>query len=74
MFGVRTDRFDHQVEFIGAVDSARYAVRPIRRHELGFGGVVQTINTLGVAVLHQERRALPRFRQREVDQLAQAQW
>jgi hypothetical protein len=69
--GVRQDRFDHQVEFIGAVNLTRYAVRLIRRDELGFGEVVQTINALGVAVLHQERRARPTFRPRELDQLAQ---
>ena len=60
MFGVRPDRFDHQVEFIGAVDLARYAVRLIRRDELGFGEIVQTIqtiNALSVAVQHQEHRA-----------------
>ena len=51
MFGVRPDRFDHQVESIGAVDLARYAVRLVRRDELGFGEVVQTINALRVAVL-----------------------
>ena len=70
--GVRPDRFDHQVEFIGAVDLARSAVRPIRRDELGFVEVVQTINALGVAVLHQEHRARPILRPRELDQLAQA--
>ena len=52
VFGVRQDRFVHQVAFIGAVDSARYAVRHIGRQELGFGEVVQTINALCVAVLH----------------------
>ena len=65
VFGVWPDRFDHQVEFIGAVDLARYAVRLIRRDELGFGEVVQTINALGVAVLHQEHRAGTVFRPRE---------
>jgi fibronectin type 3 domain-containing protein len=70
MSGVRPDRFDHQVEFIGAVNHARYAVRLVRRDELGFGEVVQTMNALGVAVLHQERRARPIFRPRELDQLA----
>ena len=29
--GVRQDRFDHQVEFIGAVNLTRYAVRLINR-------------------------------------------
>ena len=41
MFGVRPDRFDHQVEFVGAVDLASYALRCIRRDEQGFGEVVQ---------------------------------
>ena len=30
VFGVRPDRFDHQVESIGAVDLARYAVGHVR--------------------------------------------
>ena len=29
VFGVRPDRFDHEVEFIGAVDLARYRSRPL---------------------------------------------
>ena len=62
VFGVRPDRFDHQVEFIGAVDLARYAIRLIGRDELGFGEVVQTINALSVAVLHQEHGARTVFR------------
>ena len=74
MFSVRPDRFDHQVEFVGAVDLARYAVRRIRRDELGFSEVVQTINALSVAVLHQEHRARTVLRPRELDQLAQARW
>ena len=60
--GVRPDPFDHQEEFIRAVDGARNAVRPIGRHELGLGDVVQTINSLGIAVLHLERRARTTFR------------
>ena len=70
--GFRPDPFDHQEEFIRAVDGARYAVRPIGPHELSLGDVVQTINSLGVAVLHQERRVRPSIRPRELDQLAQA--
>ena len=72
--GVRPDRFDHQVEFIGAVNLARSVVRPIRRNELGFVEFVQAINALGVAVPHQERRAHAILRPRELDQLAQARW
>jgi len=73
VFGVRPDRFDHQVEFIGAVDLARYAIRPIGRDELGFGEVVQTINALSVAVLHQEHRARTVFRPREQEQVIGAE-
>jgi len=73
MFGVRPDRFDHQVEFIDAVDLARYWVRLVRRNKRG-GEVVQSINALYVAVLHQEHRARSILRPRELDQLAQARW
>jgi hypothetical protein len=74
VLGVRPDRFDHQVEFTGAVDVARITLRLIRRDELGFVEVVQTMNALGVADLHQEHRARPKTRPRELDQLAQARW
>ena len=74
MFGVRPDRFDHQVESTGAVDLARYAVRHVRRDEQGFGEVARTIDALDVAVLHQEHRTRPKARPRELDQLAQARW
>ena len=57
MFGVRPDRFDHQVEFIGAVDLARHAIRLIRRDELGFGEVMKPVNALRVEVPQQEHRA-----------------
>ena len=73
MFGVRPGRFDHQVEFIGAVDLARYAVRLIRRDELGVGEVVQSINALGVAVLHQQHRTRTVFRPREQEQVIGAE-
>ena len=73
VFGVRPDRFDHQVEFIGAVDLARYAIGLIRRNEQGFGEVVQTIDALGVAVLHQEHRARTVFRPREQEQMIGAE-
>ena len=69
--GVRADRFGRRVESIDAVDLARM-VRLIRRNELGCDEVAQTINALGIAVLHQERRARPILRRRELDYLAQA--
>ena len=74
VLGVRPDRFDHQVEFTGAVDVARITLRLIRRDELGFVEVVQAMNALSVAVLHQEHRVRPKARPRELDQLAQARW
>ena len=73
MLGIWPDRFDHQVESIGAVDLARYAVCLIRLDELGFGEVVQTINTLSIAVLHQEHRARTLFRPREQEQMIGAE-
>ena len=72
--GVRPDRFDHQLESIDAVDLARYEVRLIRRDKLGAGEVVQMIDALRVAVLHQEHRARPILRPRELDLLAQDRW
>ena len=36
VFGVGADRFDHEVEFVGAVDFARYAVSHTGLDELGF--------------------------------------
>jgi hypothetical protein len=74
VFGVRPGRFDHQGGFTDAVDVARIALRLIRRDELGLVEVAQTINALGVAVLHQVHRARTIFRPRELDQLAQARW
>jgi len=73
VLGVRPDRFDHQVEFIGAVDFARYTVRLVRRDELGFGEVVQTINALRVAVLHQEHRVRTVLRPGEQEQMVGAE-
>ena len=54
MFSVRPDRFDHEVEFAGAVDFARYAVSHVGPDELGFGEVIEPVNALRVEVLQQE--------------------
>ncbi len=56
-FGVQPDRFDHEVEFVGAVDLARYAVGHIGPDELGFGEVIEPVNALRVEVPQQEHRA-----------------
>ena len=39
VFRVQADRFDDEVEFVGAVDLARYAVGHAGPDELGFGEV-----------------------------------
>jgi hypothetical protein len=45
-FGVGPDRFDHQIQFIGAVDFARHAVGLARHKVVGFAEVMQPIVTL----------------------------
>ena len=65
MFGVGPNRFDHQVEFIGAVDFACHTVGLVRHEVVGFREVVQPINTLSVAVQQQQHRARPVLLPRE---------
>jgi len=38
--GVESDRFDHQVQFIGAIDFARHAIGLARQEVVGFGEVM----------------------------------
>jgi len=57
VFGVRPDRFDHEVEFVGTVDFARYAVGHVGPDEQGFGEGMEPVNALRVKVQHQEHRA-----------------
>lgn len=73
MLDVQANRFDHQVEFIGAVDFARYAISHIRPDELGLGEVIEPVNTLGVAVAQQEHRTRRIFRPREQEQMIGAE-
>lgn len=65
MFGVKADRFDHKVEFVGTVDFSRYAVSHTGLDELGFREVVEPVNPSGVVILEQEHRARTIFRPRE---------
>ena len=65
MFGIRLDRFDHQIDFIGAVDLARYAVVGAWLHGVGFGEVMQPINAASGMVEHHEDRARTVFRPRK---------
>jgi hypothetical protein len=54
MLGVELDGFDHQVQFVGAVDLARDAVGCACLEAVGFGEVMQPIDPLGVAVQKQQ--------------------
>ena len=65
VFGVRPDRVDHEEQFIGAVDLARYTISHVGPDELGFGEVIEPVNALRVAILQQEHRARTVFRPRE---------
>jgi len=51
VLGVQADRFDHEVEFVGAVDFARDAISHIGLHTLGFAKVIESVNPLRVAIL-----------------------
>lgn len=54
MLGVQTDRIDDQVKSIGAIDLARNAVSHSGLDKQGFGEVVEPVDALSIAVLHQE--------------------
>ena len=69
MLGVEPDRFDDEVDFIGTVDFARYAIGHSGPDELGFGEVMEPVNTLRIAILKQEHRARGVFRPREKEQV-----
>ena len=73
MFDVRFDRFDHQVKFIGAVDFAKDSVGLIGQDALGFGEVVEPVEAVGIAVFHEEHRALGTFGAGEQDEMIGAE-
>lgn len=73
MLGVEVDRFDHEVEPVGAVDFASYAVGHSGPDELGFGEVIEPVDTPRVAILEQERRVRRIFRPREQEQMVGAE-
>ena len=73
MFGVGPDRFDHQVQFIGAIDLARHAIGLARHEVVGFREVMQAINTLRVAVDEQQHRTRPVLLPREQEQMIGAE-
>ena len=71
--GVRPDRFEHEVEFIGAIDLARYRIGHAGPEEQGFGEVIESINALRVLVPQQEHRTLLVFRPCEQEQMIGAE-
>ena len=52
VLGIRLDRFDHQVEFVGAVDLARNAVVGAWLHSVSFAEVMQAINAVSGMIEH----------------------
>ena len=73
MLGVGSDRFDHQVEFIGTIDFARHTIGLARHEVVGFGEVMQAIDTLGVAVEQEQHRTRPVLLPREQEQMIGAE-
>jgi hypothetical protein len=73
VLGVGPNRFVHQVEFIGAVDFARHAIGLASHEVVGFGKVMQAIDTLGVAVEQQQHRTRPVLRPRKQEQMIGAE-
>lgn len=73
MFRVQADRLDHEIEFVGAVDLARYAVSHFGLDELGFGEVIEPVNPLRVAVAHEEHGVRWVFRRRDEQEMIGAE-
>jgi hypothetical protein len=73
VFSVRPDRFDHEVEFVSAIDLACYAIGHVGLDELGFREVIEPVNALCVVVLQQEHRTRTVLRPREQEQMIGAE-
>ena len=73
VFRVQADGFDHEVELVGAIDLARYAVGHAGPDELGFGEVVESINSPCIAVLHEEHGIRRIFRPRDQNEVIGAE-
>jgi len=54
VFGIPLDRFDHQIELVGAVDFPGHAVKAVVADDLGFAEVIEPIEALGVVLFHEE--------------------
>ena len=73
MFRVRLDGLDDQVELVGTVDFARYAVVAIWRDLLGFGEVMQAVDPVRGVISHEKHGARAVFRPREQGKMVGAQ-
>ena len=62
MLRVRLDGLDDQVEFVGAVDFAGYAVIAMRQYLMGFGEVVKPIKAMRGVIFHDKHDARAVFR------------
>ena len=70
MLSVEADRFDHEVEFIGAVNFTHDAISHVGLHMLGFTEVIEPVNPLRVAIPQPEHCMRRIFRPREQEHLA----
>jgi hypothetical protein len=61
-FRVQADRFDDEIEFVGAVDLARYTIGHTGPEEVGFGEVIEPVNPPRIAVLHEDHGVRRVFR------------
>jgi hypothetical protein len=73
VLGVEADRFDHEIEPARAVDLASYAVGHSGPDELGFGEVIEPVDTPRVAILEQEHRVRRIFHPREQKEMIGAE-
>jgi hypothetical protein len=70
VYGVRQDRIDHEVVFVGPVDLARYRIGHAGPDEQGLSKVAGPVNTLRVEAPPQEHRARRDLRRKEREHLA----
>ena len=73
MLCIRPDGFDHQVEFIGAIDLPRNAIVLARYGRLGFGEVMEPINAVCRVIFHEQDGTRAVFHPREQEQVIGAE-
>ena len=73
VLGVRLDGLDHQIELVGAIDLAGYAVIAMRRDLLRFGEVVEPIYPVRGVISHDKHDARAVFRPRDQSEMIGAE-